>query len=175
MDAPALDAVLAEYGLSASASERLESADNDVFKIHTPEGDRFVLRVHHGFDPLAEARAHAWTEHAWLAHIRASTDLVVPRPLRTRSGEPSGTARIGDRERVFMLFAWIEGEPGDAALDRAAAERMGRAIARLHASSRDVPLAEEACRVHWGERTFFGRDSWLGSGQALGFGAGRIR
>ena len=158
--------ILESYGLEASRIEPLESADNQVFKIESEDGRCFLLRVRHGFDPADEASAHARIEFAWLEHIRSTTDLLVPQPVRLAGGERSGTIDLDDRERVFVLFEWIDGEPASGALDSETCRRMGRAIAQLHWSSRELAPALELCRVRWDEPTFFGPDSWLGRGQA---------
>ncbi len=158
--------LLDAYSLRARRIERLESADNLVFKAEATDGRRFVLRVHHGFDPIEEVRAHVEVEFGWLEHIRSTTGLRVPRPLRLRGGEPYGTVTVAGRARVFVLFEWIEGEPAGARLDPGTVRRMGSAIARLHESSRAFATPPGFCGLRWDVSRCFGPDSWVGRGTA---------
>ena len=166
MEEAQLSPILEACGLAGAAVQPLESADNHVFRLETAAGQGFVLRIGHGFDPLEEAVDHVRTESAWLEHIRGTTDLVVPRPVPQPDGRPCGTLEIAGRSRVFALFAWIEGELASGFLDPASVRRMGRAIARLHTGSRAFAPPLELCRARWDQATFFGPDSWLGSGRA---------
>ena len=160
-----MQTILTAYELGEARFEPLESADNDVFRVDTEAG-RFVLRVHHPFAELGSVKAHVAVEFGWLEHISAASDLVVPRPVRLAGGERFGTIELDGRTRVFVLFEWIEAEPSPPTLDRATAQRMGRAIARLHQTSRDFAPPPEFCAVHWDQSAFFGPDSWIGRGQA---------
>ena len=165
MKRESLDAILAAYALGAAKTAPLESADNDVFRVDSPAG-RFVLRVSHPFAAAEAIRAHVRCECDWLEAIRSASDLLVPRPVRLASGERCGVLDVAGGTRVFVLFEWIDGEPAEEVLNAPSLALMGRAIARLHESSRAFAPPRELCAVRWDQPTFFGPDSWLGRGQA---------
>ncbi len=124
-------------------------------------GGRFVLRVHHGLAAPDRVRAHVRAEFAWLEHTLRTTELVVPRPIRLANGECCGALEVDGGERVFVLFEWIEGERIGETPEPEVARRMGRALAVLHASARDLRPARELCPLRWDDTAYFGPRSWL--------------
>ncbi len=161
-----LPQILEAYELVGAESELLLSEDNEVFRICTANGHRFMLRVNHGFDPLEMVTSHVGAELGWLKHIRVTRDLIVPRPVPLTNGDPYGMVEIDGQTRIFVLFEWIEGRPVSLSLSAHLARRMGGVIAILHRSAQDFSPPVEFCNVRWDEDAFFGPGSWIGGGQA---------
>jgi Ser/Thr protein kinase RdoA (MazF antagonist) len=113
---------------------RLVSNDlNGIFRVDTTRGQKFVLRVclPQGGHSLEEIRS----EMVWLAALRRDTNLGVPEPLATRSGELVTTVQVEGvpEPRHCVAFGWV---PGPDLADRLTLEnvgKMGELSARLHA------------------------------------------
>ena len=159
-----LEGILQAYALGGSRCARLESADNEVFRIEATDGARFVLRVHHDLEPLDSVAAHLPFEFGWLEHIRATTEVAVPRPVRLSNGEPFGEIHSPAGARIHVLFEWINGESAAGSRDPEVARLMGRAIAELHESSRTFTPAHGPCPTRWDAERFLGPESWVGCG-----------
>ena len=124
------------YGLAGELVP-LAGERDDNFRLTTPEGERFVLKLHHeGADPRELA-----LQDAALAHIGGR--VPAPRVL----GRPGGQAvETAAGRRTVRLLSWIEGRPWAefeptqerlaglgrhvAALDRALADFRHEAMAR---------------------------------------------
>jgi Ser/Thr protein kinase RdoA (MazF antagonist) len=64
-------------------------AENTTFRVETPAGDRFVLRIQRitgspVHPPRGEAEARS--ELLWLSALRRETDLEVPEPVPANDG-----------------------------------------------------------------------------------------
>ena len=140
-DDPTLDDVarsaLAAYGLTSARLERLGGLDTINYEVDAGAGERFVLRL---YDPQRHDVAAIASEHRWVAHLAAETDLDLPRPVTNRHGE-SVTRPQAPSERALActLMAWIEGEAPSGALADRHLEQAGRVMARMHASRFDPP------------------------------------
>lgn len=129
----ALDA----FGVAGARLSLLAHFDNTTFRVDTPGGERFVLRIHraHG-SPSHPPRspAEVRSEMDWLTALRRDLGLSVPVPRRTPSGEPLViVATPGVPEpRICVLFEWLDGRFLNARLTPAHLEQVGTIIARLH-------------------------------------------
>lgn len=108
-------------------------SENVTYRIDTPDGRRWALRIHReGYhSPTAIA-----SELAWLEALKADGAAVVPTPVAGRDGEHIQSVSVnGLAPRNVVLFDWESGtEP--AANDDAGFEKLGETAARMHAHVR---------------------------------------
>ena len=124
--------VLREYDLSPDARlAPLHHGENTTFRVDDPvSGRRYCLRVHRpGYQSIDAIRS----EIQLLDSITRQTDLIVPRPVPTRDGEPLAFAEIDGvpGRRTVVLFDWIAGR-FPKQLTPATVARSGVTLARLH-------------------------------------------
>ncbi len=124
---------LEEYDLVPTGLRLLTNDTNGIFRVDTAGGERYVIRVglagHIGHSS-DEVRA----ETEWLAALAAETDLLVPRPLPTRSGEPMAVAAAPGvpEPRNCVVFTWLDGRLLADRLTRGNVAALGRYVAELH-------------------------------------------
>jgi len=124
--------VLREYDLSPDARlTPLHHGENTTFRVDDPvSGRRYCLRIHRpGYQSIDAIRS----ELQFLDIITRETDLIVPRPVATRDGEPLAFAETDGvpGRRAVVLFDWIAGRfPKQLTL--ATVARSGVTLARLH-------------------------------------------
>jgi Ser/Thr protein kinase RdoA (MazF antagonist) len=106
-------------------------AYNTTFRVATTDGARVALRV--GTNSRSTP-ANVLAQQAWQSALAADTDVLVPRPLRTGTGEwlMSGEVRGIGRPVLVTAASWLEGDdaPEEGGADWARA--LGRATAALH-------------------------------------------
>jgi Ser/Thr protein kinase RdoA (MazF antagonist) len=85
---------LEAYDLAEPRLKAIIHETNTTFRVDAADGSLYVLRIH---APLARTAAAVQSELLWLAAIRRDTDLTVPEPIPTRSGE---LLTIADAEGV---------------------------------------------------------------------------
>src|SRR5690348_3183027 len=118
------EVALGEYPLGAARVVPLQHEENTTFRVETPEGGRYVLRIHRpGKHSAEEVRA----EVMWLAALRRDAGLPVPEPVATAEGDLLTVAGVEGvpQERVCVLFQWMEGRFLDDGLTPAHLERVG--------------------------------------------------
>ena len=139
---------LAEYDLVEHTCTFIQHSDNATFKVEVPGGDAYVLRIHvpvssamgaHGADP-----AMVRSELQWLDALSRDTDLVLPEPVRNRTGALVTGVPGGDGSVPVncTLMRWVEGQPYHRDLEsEQTARSIGQVIATLHnhASQWTVP------------------------------------
>lgn len=161
----ALDAA-AEFGLDVDRMEVLLHAYNTTFRVDTRDGRRLALRV--GTNSKSTP-ANVLAQQAWQEAIATETDVVVPRPLRTRAGEwfaRTTPAALG-RPVLVTAASWLE---GDDARDGAGAEwahALGRATAALHRHAATWRMPDGAGLPRFDE-PLFGDADVLSSAPGLG-------
>ncbi|MDP9300125.1 MAG: phosphotransferase [Actinomycetota bacterium] len=145
---------LAEYPLQRARLVPLTHSENTTFRVDTPSGERYVLRIHRTtgspFHPprsMAEVRS----ETVWISALRRDTGLAVPEPVPTADGSllTVTEAEGVPAPRVCVLFRWGPGRFLDAGLTTWHLERVGRFIARLHDQALDFapPAGFERWRI----------------------------
>ncbi|MEM6551042.1 MAG: phosphotransferase [Planctomycetota bacterium] len=124
---------------------------------------RYLLRVSR---PVERTLGHVSAEVAWLAALRRDTDLVVPEPVQTVSGEPAvlfGEGACVGGGRVWSLMRWVPGRMVRKASRRLVhLERVGRTMAVLHEHAAGWRGAAGLDRPPWGPSGLMGRDASLG-------------
>lgn len=126
-------AALERYDLDVRRVRLLTNDLNGIFRVDTAEGDKFILRISVA-GPGAHTLEQIRSEMMWLAALRRDTDLSVPEPLPTRTGELVTTVEVEGvpEPRHCVIFGWV---PGPDLADRLTPDnvaRLGEFAARLH-------------------------------------------
>jgi Ser/Thr protein kinase RdoA (MazF antagonist)/uncharacterized protein YkwD len=146
--------VLPAYPLEVVNVEPLRYALNAEFLVTALAlGDsgppkRYVLRVNApGFHTEAEIRS----ELQWLLALNRATDLIVPNPVPTKSGEwvtsaePPGIPVA----RNCVLFEYIPGQTIENVISSENMEKVGVFIAKIHHHGAHFTPPEGFTRKHW--------------------------
>lgn len=135
--------IIAAFDLGECELESINHEFNSTFKVTDSNGQRYALRINVNSNrTLPNLRAEIF----WVRQLASVEGLTVPVPIMNRSGEYISTAwhPMLERELHAVLFSWLDGEElGDeptAEMMRAA----GRAMARMHAASRETQLPKDA-------------------------------
>jgi Ser/Thr protein kinase RdoA (MazF antagonist) len=124
---------LAAYDISVARLSPLAHGDNTTFRVDTPAGERYVLRIHRSAQKTPEL---VLSELLWLAALQQDASLIVPGPVPTRAGELLSAVSAGGvpEPRICVLLRWVPGQFVDAALTPAHLERVGVFMAQLQNS-----------------------------------------
>lgn len=122
---------LREYPLEVARLVPLTHEENTTFRVETPHGERYVLRIHR---PHKNSADEIRSEVIWLAALHRDTDLSVPEPIATRDG---ALLTVAEHEgvpeaRICTLFRWMDGRFLDDGLTPSHLEKVGVLTARLH-------------------------------------------
>lgn len=153
-----IEACLGEWRETKGGTATLINlSENHTFRIDTPRGGRFILRVHR---PGYQSAAAIESELDWLAALRAATDLPLPRPLPGRDGrllqrlEP-----LGEAPRHAVLFAMEPGaEPAPAGELGGLFETVGRFAATAHLQAMAYAPGPNFIRPRWDAPTLLDPD-----------------
>lgn len=148
------------YALPAGIIVKMVNlSENATYKVETPDGQRWALRVHR--DGYHSERAIA-SELAWLMDLRKSGVVITPNPLRGRDGEliqKVAHPRM-PRPRNVVLFDWETGaEPGIGEDLSAPFEVLGEVTARMHIHTRKWKRPEWFERLTWDFETSLGEQN----------------
>ena len=93
--------------LAGGTARLVNFSENQTFRIDTPDGSAFMLRVHRtGY----QSRPSIESELAWIAALRNDTELPIPEPLPGRdSALLQGFHTPDGAERLAVLFRHIPG------------------------------------------------------------------
>ena len=131
------------FDLGEFELESINHEFNSTFKVTASSGERFALRINvNSKRTLPNLRAEIF----WVVQLATVEALTVPVPIKNRSGEYISTAwhPMLERNLHAVLFSWLEGEElGDEPTEEMM-RATGRAMARMHAASRDTDLPEDA-------------------------------
>ena len=120
---------LGAYDVEVASLVPLAVNQNWMFRLRAGDGRQFVVRVNR---PGMRTPLDVASEMAWLAALRQDTDLVVPDPLKDRSG---AHVQVLPGEQGVLhpvsVFGWIEGRNVGQKIDLALARGMGEAVGRL--------------------------------------------
>lgn len=145
--ATALQLAESEYGLAGTASP-LESERDQNFRLLTPDGRQFVLKIAN----LKEHPAVIDFQTRALQHIaQIAPELKVPRTIRTTRGLDSCT--IPDKHgriHLVRLISWLDGIPvKQLPASRLLLRSMGRNLALLGAALKNFSHAASANKSLW--------------------------
>jgi Ser/Thr protein kinase RdoA (MazF antagonist) len=123
--------------------ESINHEFNSTFKVTASSGERFALRINvNSKRTLPNLKAEIF----WVGQLATVEGLTVPVPIKNRNSEYISTAwhPMLERNLHAVLFSWLDGEElGDEPTEEMM-RATGRAMARMHAASRDTKLPEGA-------------------------------
>ncbi len=127
---------LQQYPLEVARLRLLDNGFNGIFRVDTPTGERWIVRVTlpeggHNLD-------HVAAEMDWLAALGRETELSVPRPLASREGKlvVEASAEGVPEARLCEVFSWVPGTDLADHLTPANLALLGELSARLHQHAR---------------------------------------
>lgn len=124
---------LEAYGLESAEVVLLAEDLNAVYSVRCADGRRYALRVGTA-GPIGHSVDQVRCELAWLQALASDTDLAVPVPVPTTSGELLSVvqgAGVPD-PRTCVLFGWLPGIRLKGHLTPANLEAYGSLAAALH-------------------------------------------
>jgi Ser/Thr protein kinase RdoA (MazF antagonist) len=131
------ETALASYAIRPTKLVPLAHMENTTFRVDTPSGHRFVLRIHRTTgSPVHPPRnfTEVRSEIMWLSALRRETDLAAPEAVPAADGSLVTVAEVEGvpEPRICVLFLWGQGKFLDAGLTPSHLKRVGEYIARLH-------------------------------------------
>lgn len=162
------EAALHHWGLQGSELSLIKYRENGVFRVDTPHGERFALRIHrYGYHSDDELRS----ELQWLSALEAA-GISVPQMIPTTQGALFVPVQVDvvPEPRQVDLMAWLEGNQLGSVEDGLASEdaieqtyrTIGGLAARLHNQAASWEQPAGFTRHAWdveglvGERPFWG-------------------
>lgn len=137
-------------------------SENATYRVDTPDGERYILRVHR---ENYHSRRAIECELAWIEALRADGSIRTPAFFRGIDGEAVQTVRCDElpAPRHMVLFAFVDGrepQPDDnlSALFR----HLGELAARTHDHSAAWRRPKDFERLVWDCHTVFGADAFWG-------------
>lgn len=89
----------------------------------------------------------------WLWNLTKNSDLIVPSPISTKSGDWVQEIALPDSEKQFqvIIFDWIPGEIVGTNIDEETARQVGNLMAKLHIHATTFDLPNDAHRdmIDW--------------------------
>jgi Ser/Thr protein kinase RdoA (MazF antagonist) len=147
--------VLAEFALSNSVVELLDSTDHCNARIVTASGSYF-LKV------LAAGSAEAGLlSRLHFADFLREGGLPIPMPLQTTSGRRFAITIFAGQQRLGVLYPWIEGETLGDCTDAHWIEQSGELLARLHIRAQSFDPADDFEVQAWDKVYAPEEDGWL--------------
>jgi Ser/Thr protein kinase RdoA (MazF antagonist) len=144
---------LSFYDLDLLSVTRLQYRLNATFQIEAlPHGAggprRYMLRIS---APGFHSQANVRSEMQWLRSIRDHTNLIVPDPLHTNTGDLVATIEHpGITEaRHCVLLHWLEGKAPYENLTPGIMEKVGRFMGQLHQHAAHFSPPEGFERKKW--------------------------
>ncbi len=127
-------------------------SENATFKVESPDGRRWALRVHRdGY----HSKAAIASELAWLVDLRESGVVVTPKPVKGLNGEIIQEVF----SRYVVLSDWETGtEPGIGQNLIKPFEILGEVTARMHAHTRKWTRPDYFERLTWNFETALGEN-----------------
>jgi Ser/Thr protein kinase RdoA (MazF antagonist) len=152
--------ILSEYPVAIAGVEMINHGYNSTLAVTTNDQQRFALRINVNSPRSAE---NLRAELAWIDALSRESDLSLPRPIATSTGDLF-TTRFShqlNRTTSAVLFSWLPGTEVDALEDQDdAISAMGRALATLHHHGRSFTLPDHAALPLFDE-FFFGFENHL--------------
>jgi Ser/Thr protein kinase RdoA (MazF antagonist) len=164
---------LDEWGLGSSAVNSVAYRENMTFRVDTPEGTSFALRVHQG---SYRTDAQISSELQFMTYLE-SQGISTPRVVPTKDGALFTTISAPGvlEPRQCDLFEWIEGKPlrmtgmpvsDPAALTESYVE-VGRLAARIYNATENWQKPDGFTRPAWDAEGIFGVNGNIGDFRRL--------
>lgn len=134
-------------------------SENHTFRIDSADGGRHILRLHR---PFYHQRAAIESELDWVAALRESGGLPVPRPIAGADGElVQDVEAEGISRRFAVLFAYENGEEPHEKDDLLPLfEILGAYSARNHLQSASYAPPRPIVRPVWDEHVLDSDGIW---------------
>lgn len=130
------------YPFKIKILEFIKYSANAIFKITDTQNKQYVLRInpieHHTHQAILE-------EIRWLNHITNSTDLLVPKPVKTIDEHYVVKTDIPS-SRFCMVFEWLPGKKRWNSINEQYAYELGTMIAQLQKSGQGIEMQH---RNYW--------------------------
>ena len=133
------------YAFTTRNIEFIKYSANAIFRITDSENKQYVLRInpenHHQQPAILE-------ELRWMNHILETTDLIVPTPIKTVSGQYVVDVfhPMIPSSRFCLLFEWLPGKKKWKSINEDYANNLGETIAKLHRSGHGISMKN---RSYW--------------------------
>lgn len=138
--------ILKHYPFAIHSIEFIKYSANAIFRIIDKQNKKYALRInppgHHQQPAIQE-------EIQWMNHILATTDLVIPKPVKSVSGQyftEIQCSSIIPTSRNCLVFEWLPGKKQWRSINEHYAKELGQLIAKLHLSGRGVSMKH---RKYW--------------------------
>jgi Ser/Thr protein kinase RdoA (MazF antagonist) len=135
--------IIAGFDLGECELESINHEYNSTFKVTASKGERFALRINvNSKRTLANLKAEIF----WVEQLAGEPSIKVPSPVKNARGEYISSAwhPMLERDLFAVLFTWLEGEElGDEPTEEMM-RATGRAMAHMHAASRETELPQGA-------------------------------
>lgn len=155
---------LDEYAIEPTAMKLLRYEDNAVYMVETG-AERYMIRL-----SIREGRTveEQTSELAWL-HAMRDADLLVPNPVRTRSGSYIASVESDDFEAptTIAAFEWIDGSLSAPRRRSDLGRLLGRATASMHLQAENWARPTEFVRPSFTAKDLFETGPVLTEPQAL--------
>jgi Ser/Thr protein kinase RdoA (MazF antagonist) len=150
---------LVAYELAEADLQSILYENNAVFKVVSPIGEQYALRLHRPDNKRPE-----WirSELMWLSAIRQHTVLQVPQPVKTVKGDWLTESFVEglDKPMMCVLLGWLEGTFYEAeALTPDQMRLAGVFLAALHQFSATYVPPQDFIRPRLDWEGLFGEDS----------------
>lgn len=140
---PLAQQIIDGFTLGECELESINHEYNSTFKVTAASGERFALRINvNSQRTLANLKAEIF----WVERLASVPNINVPSPVKNSNGEYISKAwhPMLERDLFAVLFTWLEcSELGDDPTEEMM-RATGRAMAHMHAASRDTKLPEGA-------------------------------
>lgn len=135
--------IMGGYDLGECELESINHEYNSTFKVTASSGECYALRINvNSKRTLANLKAEIF----WVERLSGEPNIKVPSPVKNARGEYISKAwhPMLERDLFAVLFTWLDGEElGDEPTDEMM-RATGRAMARMHAASRETELPQGA-------------------------------
>ncbi|ABX07671.1 aminoglycoside phosphotransferase (plasmid) [Herpetosiphon aurantiacus DSM 785] len=124
-------AALADYAIVNPTFLPLRHETNTTFRVQTPDGSTYVLRIHR---PQGHTFEQIRSELQWLSALRHDLKAAVPEPIPTRDGAllTIASAQGVPEPRICVLFRWLPGRFFNDTITPGRMAHIGRLTALFH-------------------------------------------
>ena len=132
------DRALLQCGINHSQLRFVSDTGNVIFRAEAGNRAYSVRIYHEEFKTIPEISGELY----WLLDLTKHTNLIVPQPLTTTSGNFVQEVHAPDGEGTFhvVVFHWVPGEIIGANLEVGVARQIGKLMAELHTHAETFEL-----------------------------------
>ena len=135
--------ILKKYGISNAEANCINFEFNATFLVSTQSGQKYALRLNIN-STRVEANIRAETQ--WARELARIPSINVPTPIASLDDKYLVSAHHADSGQTIygVMYSWLEGEEIGDEPTHEQLVTLGAAMARMHQSSREFRLSEEA-------------------------------